>query len=77
MSETNEEEEESKSVEAETASNPSDSFRISSERVIKEQPNLIRSIKDIPHSGWYTIPWTSSASGWKTMQARFRTEAFG
>ena len=54
MSETNEEEEESKSVEAETASNPSDSFRISSERVIKEQPNLIRSIKDIPHSGWYT-----------------------
>ena len=26
---------------------------ISSERVIKEKPNLIMSIKDVPHSGWY------------------------
>ena len=26
---------------------------ISSERVVKEKPNLIMSIKDVPHSGWY------------------------
>ena len=26
---------------------------ISSERVIKEKPNFIMSIKDVPHSGWY------------------------
>ena len=39
----------------ETASNQelkTDSM-VFSERVVKEKPNLIMSIKDVPHSGWY------------------------
>ena len=41
----------------ETASNQelkTDSM-VFSERVVKEKPNLIMSIKDVPHSGWYSI----------------------
>ena len=67
MSKTNEEEEESKSVGAETASKPSDSFDISSERVIKEKPNLIMSIKDVPHSGWYSMPTGCSKANLDTL----------
>ena len=42
-------------ADAETASNEKSGFDISAERVIKEKPNLIMSIKDVPHSGWYSI----------------------